>query len=67
MTAATAEAEKGVKRLTMQVAVAVAAVAAVVAVAAVAVAAGDEEDGVQCWRRRGGRSMAAAALGNNGN
>jgi hypothetical protein len=37
------------------------------AVTAAAVVAVDNEDGIQCWRWRGGRSMAAAALGNNGN
>ena len=47
------------------------AVAAVVvplaAVTVTAVVAVDNEDGVQCWRWGGGRSMAAAALGNSGN
>ena len=47
------------------------AVAAVVvpltAVTVAVVVAVDNEDGVQCWRWGGGRSMPAVALGNNGN
>ncbi len=46
------------------VAVVVVPLATVTAAAVVAV---DNEDGIQCWRWGGGRSMAAAALGNNCN
>ena len=37
------------------------------AVTAAAVVAVENEDGIQCRRWGGGRSLAAAALGNNGN